>query len=207
MARNWLILSFWLLTTCGCSTSGCSSAKSDDPTNVVGFHLPCHAVRLIRKGQYYDASRSEIEARLQRALGSGLVWSDGGITQYESRQGKFLLQLVGSRSGIEQASLRLHRKDSLTDKQLEARKREITVIAQVLMLGEDGTKWVCEAACGSVPAAIKSATEVHDVGKTTYALKAFQHADAEIDNEPSNPRLWITMGPHIGFEAPETVTR
>jgi len=35
------------------------------------------------------------------------------------------------------------------------------------------------------------------------SLKAFKDADAEIDNEPTNPRLWISIGPHIEFEAPE----
>lgn len=148
-----------------------------------------------------------MEARLAKALGTRLTVladHDGVLSQYFSPQGKFQLQLVGTHTGIERATLRLHRAETLTAKQKEAREREIKAIAQVLQLGEDGTKWVIEATCGSVSAATKTATEVHTVGKTTYALKAFAHADAEIDNEPANPRLWISIGPHIEFEVPES---
>lgn len=147
-----------------------------------------------------------METRLQKTLGTKLSVfkdKDGVMSQYESRQGKFVLQLSGTATGIERAILRLHRVETLNDKQKEARERELKIISQVLLLGDDGTKWVCEAACGSVTTAIKQATEVHEFGKTTYALKAFKDADAEIDNEPTNPRLWISIGPHIEFEMPE----
>jgi hypothetical protein len=144
-----------------------------------------------------------MEGRLQKLLGMKLTYQadqDGLRSEYESRQGLFLLQLSGSRAGIERATLRLHRVENLSAKQREARERELKIITQVLLLGEDGSKWVHEAACGSVATAIKQATEVHEFGKTTYALKAFQDADAEIDHEPKNPRLWISIGPHIEFE-------
>jgi hypothetical protein len=150
-----------------------------------------------------------MEARLQKTLGMKLAVradQDGVISQYESSQGKFLLQLVGSRTGIERATLRLYRYKDLTDKQREARERELKVIAQVLLLGDDGTKWVCDAAGNDLAASIKGATEVHNFGKTTYALKAFKEADAEIDDESTSPRLWITIGPHIEFVQPEPRT-
>jgi len=204
VTRIWRYL-FACLILCGW---GCSSRHSSSPaaSNVVGFTLPTHAGRQIRKGQHYDYDRASMEARLQKNLGvrfSMQVDQDGILSQYESRQGKFVLQLTGTRAGIERATLRLHRSDTLNEKQREARERELKIIAQVLLLGDDGTKWIIEAACGSVAAAIRQATEVHDFGKTTYALRAFEHADAEIDNEPTNPRLWISIGPHIEFEKPD----
>ena len=203
MTRNWLLLFACLYLTGG----GCSSRhtpSSTSATNVVGFQLPTHAARQIRKGQHYDFDRSAMEFRLQKTLGIRLSQIDqDGVTQYESRAGKFVLQISGSRTGIERATLRLHRSNTLTDKQREAREREIKVIAQVLLMGDDGTKWICEAACGSVAVATRQATEVHEFGKATYVLKAFEHADAEIDDEPTNPRLWISIGPHIEFEKPE----
>ncbi|MBS0202706.1 MAG: hypothetical protein JSS49_07385 [Planctomycetes bacterium] len=172
----------------------------------MGFQLPTHAARQIRKGQHYDFDRSAMEARLQKTLGGRLSPMDqDGVTQYESRAGKFVLQISGNRSGIERATLRLHRSNTLSEKQRTAREREIKIIAQVLLMGDDGTKWVCEAACGSVATATREATEVHQFGKANYILKAFEHADAEIDDEPTNPRLWITIGPHIEFEKPEPV--
>lgn len=203
LARN-VGRTVFVILTCLWLTGCWKSQSPNGPTNVVGFHHPSHAARMIRKGQYYDSHRATIEARLQKALGTRLTWVDGSVSQYESRDGKFLLQLSGSRTGVEQATLRLHR--TVSDKQLEARKREITAIAQTLLLGDDGTTWVCEAACGKLADSVKKATEVHDIGKITYALKAFKDADAEIDNEPANPRLWITIGPHIEFEQPDPAT-
>jgi len=161
---------------------------------------------LIRKGQHYDYDRRSMEDRLRRQLGAQFTYHpDQGmwISKYESRQGKFALQITGTQTGIERALLRLHRPGTLQPKQKEARERELKIICQTMMLGEDGTNWVMEAACRDVSKAIKDATEVHEFGKTTYALKAFKDADAEIDNEPTNPRLWISIGPHIEFEAPE----
>jgi hypothetical protein len=206
VTRYWLLLLACLLI----SPWGCSSRHSSPSSaaNVVGFQLPTHLSRQVRKGQHYDADRAAIEGRLQKALAGRLTYQndrDGLISQYESRQGKFVLQLFGTRSGLERATLRLHRVETLNDKQKEAREREIKLISAVLLLGEDGTKWVCEAACGSVAIATRQATEVHEFGKTTYALKAFKDADAEIDNESTNPRLWISIGPHIEFEKPEPV--
>ena len=205
VARLWLILSLFLATFAGCSSR--HPAKENAPTNVVGFQLPTHWARDVRRGQHYDLDRASIESRLQKMLKIKLAVSadqDGVISQYESRLGKFHLKLTGTRTGVERATIRLHRVETLNAKQKEARESELTLIAQILLLGEEGTKWVCEAACGSVTTAIRQATEVHEFGKATYALKAFEHADAEIDNEPSNPRLWICIGPHIEFEKPET---
>ena len=186
---------------------GCSSRHSSSgPSNVVGFQLPTHQSRLIRKGHTYDYDRGSMEARLQKLLGARFTYTvdqDGVLSQYESRASKLVLQLTGSRTGIERATLRMHRPANLTAKQKEARERELKIICQTLQLGEDGTKWVSDAACVDVAAAINQATEVHEFGKTTYALKAFKNADAEIDNEPTNPRLWICIGPHIEFEMPE----
>ncbi len=207
MARIWLLL-FASLLSCGWGCSSRHSPASTTATNVVGFQLPTHWARQVRKGQHYDFGRVAMEARLQKALGvkpTVQADQDGLLSQYESRQGKFVLQLFGTRTGLERATLRLHRVETLSDKQREARERDLKAIAQLLLLGDDGTKWVCEAACGSVATAIKQATEVHEFGKTTYALKAFQDADAEIDNEPTNPRLWISIGPHIEFEKPDPV--
>ena len=205
MARFWLIPFVCLTCFMGCSSR--HPTKESGPTNVVGFHLPMHVARDVRRGQHYDLDRASIESRLQKLLKTKLVFStdqDGVISQYESRLGKFHLKLTGTRTGVERATIRLHRVETLNAKQKEARESELKAITQVLLLGDEGTKWVIEAACGSVATAIRQATEVHEFGKATYALKAFEQADAEIDNEPTNPRLWICIGPHIEFEKPDT---
>lgn len=201
MARNCLIFILLGLVATGCSSRHTPAASN--AANVVGFHLPTHRAREMRRGHYYSVDRALLESRLQKALGGRLVAQsayDGIVSLYESRQGKFLLQLHGTRTAIERATLRLHRVEALTSAQRDARTKEITAIAQTLLLGEDGAKWVTEAACGSVALAMSQATEVHQIGKTGYGLKAFAEADAEIDNEPTSPRLWISIGPHIEFE-------
>jgi len=203
--RIWLALIPGLLFAAGCSSRHApASSGSSSAVNVVGFHLPTHLARQMRRGHYYSIERATLESRLQQGLGARLTTLtayDGVQTHYESRQGRFVLQMFGTRTGIERATLRLHRVEGLSAKQREARIREIAVIAKTLLLGDEGTKWVTEAACGSVAVAISQSTEVHPVGKTSYALKAFAEADAEIDNEPTSPRLWISIGPHIEFEA------
>lgn len=204
MTRFWLLLFTSLVSVAGCSPRQATPANA--PTNVVGFQLPTHWARDVRRGQHYDMDRATIESRLQKMLKTRLAVSmdqNGVVSQYDSRSGKFHLKLTGTRTGIERATIRLHRVETLSEKQRAARDAELKIIAQILLLGEDGTKWIMEAACGSVTTAIRQATEVHEFGKSTYALKAFEHADAEIDNEPTNPRLWICIGPHIEFEKPE----
>jgi hypothetical protein len=203
VTRIWMLFACLLIGGWGCS----SRHSSTGPSNVVGFQLPTHQSRLIRKGHTYEYGRRSMEDRLQKLLGGArftyVVDQDGVLTQYESKAAKLVLQLTGTRTGIERATLRLHRPAGLTAKQKEARERELKIICQTLQLGDDGTKWVSDAACVDVAAAIKQATEVHEFGKTTYALKAFKNADAEIDNESTNPRLWICIGPHIEFEVAE----